>query len=134
MNTLVPWSAYGLLLTTTKEISYFALFLLFFKQKFSVIQAQMLAWLRKPVKFGHESATDLQQTVTGEGALWWRWTKFIRQNPPGFCSSAYCTLVVIDGITLLRGRARCNSASENFHSFIIFHKYPCHNLEIAQQK
>lgn len=57
----------------------------------------MLARLRKPEKFGHES--DLQQTVIGEGALWWRWTKFIRQNPPGFCSSAYCTLVVIDCIT-----------------------------------
>lgn len=115
--------------------SHILLFFFFFlKQNFRVIQAQMLAWLRKPEKFVHESATDVQQTVIGEGALWWRWTKFIRQNPPGCCSAAYCTLVAIGGVTLFRGRARCNSASENFHSFIVFHKYPYHNLEIAQQK
>lgn len=40
-------------------------FFFVFKQNFSVIQAPMAAWLRKPDKFGHECATDLQDCHRG---------------------------------------------------------------------
>lgn len=105
MNTLVPWSAYGLLLTTTKEISYFALFLLLFLNKTLALFKLKCSPGCGSLRSLGTKAPPICNIVIGEGALWWRWTTFIRQNPPGFCSSAYCTLVVIDGITPSRGRA-----------------------------